>query len=413
MNNRVVTCFAFALALGALMCGCARQKETTAAAYTPECVEVDAKVEGEPFIVHCAELVVEGKIQKINTSYGPTKLDDSVTVAIHGLSRWAKTNPAAELRLYLAGHKLSSVAPTLIFPAQDYVNFKLRPTLSDKDERTKWIDIVNEVRTHPNGEVLLSVGLNSTTQPPFPSSVGLPLTVYPSYTRAVEVSLALLLIVLILLAWRTELIRDTTRGVPKRPLRAPISLGRAQMAWWFYLVIASYAYIWLITGETNTLNSSVLALIGISAATGLSAIFVDQQKISSEQTQLSQLQAERETLSCRIAALGSNPPPCSIEAAELQAKAARLIEVNTQLAKLQTAPAAPASRGILDILSDGAGVSLHRFQMVIWTLVLGMVFVRNVNRDLTMPEFDTTLLALMGLSAGTYVGFKFPETAKS
>jgi len=26
-----------------------------------------------------------------------------------------------------------------------------------------------------------------------------------------------------------------------------------------------------------------------------------------------------------------------------------------------------------------------------------------------MPEFSTTLLGLMGLSAGTYIGFKFPE----
>jgi hypothetical protein len=26
-----------------------------------------------------------------------------------------------------------------------------------------------------------------------------------------------------------------------------------------------------------------------------------------------------------------------------------------------------------------------------------------------MPEFDTTLLGLMGISSGTYIGFKFPE----
>jgi len=26
-----------------------------------------------------------------------------------------------------------------------------------------------------------------------------------------------------------------------------------------------------------------------------------------------------------------------------------------------------------------------------------------------MPEFDNTLLALMGISSGTYLGFKIPE----
>jgi hypothetical protein len=30
-------------------------------------------------------------------------------------------------------------------------------------------------------------------------------------------------------------------------------------------------------------------------------------------------------------------------------------------------------------------------------------------RDLIMPQFSETLLALMGISAGTYIGFKIPE----
>jgi len=28
--------------------------------------------------------------------------------------------------------------------------------------------------------------------------------------------------------------------------------------------------------------------------------------------------------------------------------------------------------------------------------------------DLTMPEFSATMLALMGISSGTYIGFKLP-----
>jgi hypothetical protein len=37
---------------------------------------------------------------------------------------------------------------------------------------------------------------------------------------------------------------------------------------------------------------------------------------------------------------------------------------------------------------------------------------RSVARDLVMPDFDTTLLGLMGISSGTYIGFKFPEKPK-
>jgi hypothetical protein len=43
-----------------------------------------------------------------------------------------------------------------------------------------------------------------------------------------------------------------------------------------------------------------------------------------------------------------------------------------------------------------------------WILILGVVFVFCVFRQLTMPKFDATLLALMGISSGTYLGFKWP-----
>jgi hypothetical protein len=49
----------------------------------------------------------------------------------------------------------------------------------------------------------------------------------------------------------------------------------------------------------------------------------------------------------------------------------------------------------------------------VWTLVLGGVFVWGVYRNMSMPEFDASLLTLMGISAGTYVGFKFPEVPKT
>ena len=47
--------------------------------------------------------------------------------------------------------------------------------------------------------------------------------------------------------------------------------------------------------------------------------------------------------------------------------------------------------------------------MVVWTVVLGVMFVIEVYTNLQMPEFDSTLLTLMGISGGTYVGLKIPE----
>jgi hypothetical protein len=62
-----------------------------------------------------------------------------------------------------------------------------------------------------------------------------------------------------------------------------------------------------------------------------------------------------------------------------------------------------------DILSDAEGVSFHRFQLLSWTIVLGAIFAVGAYRDLAMPVFDTTLMGLLGLSAGTYLGLKIPE----
>jgi hypothetical protein len=65
---------------------------------------------------------------------------------------------------------------------------------------------------------------------------------------------------------------------------------------------------------------------------------------------------------------------------------------------------------LLDILSDADGVSVHRFQLFAWTIILGVVFASAVLREVGMPVFSATLLGLMGLSAGTYLGLKIPES---
>ena len=60
-----------------------------------------------------------------------------------------------------------------------------------------------------------------------------------------------------------------------------------------------------------------------------------------------------------------------------------------------------------DLLRDGdQHLSIARFQMMIWTLVLAFVFTVEVYSTLSMPEFNPALLALLGITSGTYLGFK-------
>ena len=83
--------------------------------------------------------------------------------------------------------------------------------------------------------------------------------------------------------------------------------------------------------------------------------------------------------------------------------------MDTKAEQLATMTAARSRGFIRDILSGGADYSLQRFQIAVWTIVLGIMFISSVYNSLTMPDFSATLLGLMGISSGTYIGFKFPD----
>ena len=70
-----------------------------------------------------------------------------------------------------------------------------------------------------------------------------------------------------------------------------------------------------------------------------------------------------------------------------------------------------------DLTTDTNGAALHRVQTLVWTIALGVVFIATVIANLTtgvathliMPQFDTSLLLLLGISNAGYIGFKYPE----
>src|SRR5207237_1744697 len=56
------------------------------------------------------------------------------------------------------------------------------------------------------------------------------------------------------------------------------SLARMQIAMWIVVIAASYAYIWSITGETETINATALALLAIGAGTAAGAAILKGSK---------------------------------------------------------------------------------------------------------------------------------------
>jgi hypothetical protein len=219
------------------------------------------------------------------------------------------------------------------------------------------------------------------------------------------------------LANNSGIIRDTCPELPFK--KRPLSLGRAQMAFWFYVVAASYCLIWLITSNRDSLTTSALTLIGISTLTALGATAISRSKSSTEETKKQDLEVEKKTIQTRLSELNTKisavPPPEDLTALENERaeKKARLEQIEKELSKRETNQPPQESEGWVDLISDANDVSLHRFQMAVWTLVLGIVFVASVYNSLAMPEFSGTLLALMGVSGGTYIGFKFPEAQQA
>jgi hypothetical protein len=243
-------------------------------------------------------------------------------------------------------------------------------------------------------------------------------------------------VAIIWLGETTDILRDSqpqdfggaTPGAGKR-YRRTFSLAQTQMAWWICITLAAYLYIVCANPDApdfpNLMDPSVLVLLGIGGGTALGGAVIDQVKgnqasanqaagappattldiFNADVTQLHTSDAAAQAAA--DAAAAAIPPSPVLDAAAAAAKAA----VAAQAAIVnQLAPKVASKNFFDDILTDVSGISLHRFQNVVWTLVLGVIFVADAVIHTTMPTFDATLLALLGISNGVYLGLKVPET---
>jgi hypothetical protein len=92
----------------------------------------------------------------------------------------------------------------------------------------------------------------------------------------------------------------------------------------------------------------------------------------------------------------------------------KLPRLQARLEELNALEDVQASEGIIrDIITDDRGFSFSRLQFLFWTLVFMGLFWSSVLHHLTFPSIDSFALTLMGLSAGTYMGFKIPQAKPS
>lgn len=231
--------------------------------------------------------------------------------------------------------------------ALDSFNFYLDPALvAAADSKDAWTPVLRKPWLRK--ELAISTGPTSVA---WPSDITIVMKrISFAFLAAWAILFTVAIVVFVRFAISSDILRDSGTLPDTAPAgsRKAFSLARTQMALWTLIVAAALAFIFMVTWNENTVTNGVLVLLGISTGTTLLAAVAD----------------------------GTEPEP------------------------------EPTKGFFADLFTDGTGPTVHRYQMVLFTVILAIIFIVKVGVNLTMPEFDATLLGLMGISNGTYLGFK-------
>jgi hypothetical protein len=324
--------------------------------------------------------------------------------------------------LYLDGRALKSVKPIAPNPDGKFLTFELRRT---EDSRQAWDAILGKpdfdfrtvkVSVGFEGEfALLGVG-NKLPE--------LRLKVIPHWWFLLWCLIFFVVALIFLrLVHSSSVIRDrlprdrTPPAGGEASAKGTFSLSKSQGALWFFVIVAAYLFIGIVTGDfSDSINSTALILLGIGAGTVVGSAVIDVSKntpeaLEAEAAQADEAKADVDDLQLRLKAKEARSkddpdPDNTASRADLLAQKERKHSLHLKLT-------GQSESFLRDILSDANGVNFHRFQMAAWTFVLAIIFIKEVYENLAMPTFNTTLLGLLGLSAGTYLGMKIPEPTRA
>ena len=303
-------------------------------------------------------------------------------------------NPA-ELILFLDGKPLpgtkAQVGPSQLDKddvTTTLLTFRLARDLSTTTARNNWKDVLAASHSRP-----ISVSAGMDTGPAAWSNASIDLVaVRPGRIFWWALFAAGFAVIAFWLAWRTGALRDKEPPGSdiEKPADRAYSLSRVQMAFWTVLAVLAYVYIWLMTGEYNTaIPTSLLGLMGVSVTTFAAAAAVDANKVGTAKEKLLGLRQKAQADPAAAKALAEEEPK---------------LQANTTVAKTEGFAR--------DIATSAAGAALHRLQFILWTLVLGAIFLATVWKTIAMPDFSPEMLGLMGLASGGYVTLKVPEQKK-
>ncbi|HEY0098101.1 MAG TPA: hypothetical protein VGB76_04005, partial [Pyrinomonadaceae bacterium] len=376
---------------------------------------------------NAADPAVRTQVAINEVKSGDPLMANPLTITVNGMTKALEDRKitAGDLILTLNGHPLNGLKGSQL----NENTLEFRPKRTDETKDT-WNELLGSPKFREAARQM-TVGLQTPKGEEFATPLVASFHIFsPFWANISLIGLLLMFGIFFWLAKTTNIIRDSNPPDPPPGKRRPYSLARTQAAFWFFLVIASFLLIYLITNDYNTITEQALILIGIGTGTALGAAMIDASKRDTSNDELAALVPERDKLQTEVAELENqqtelaNRIRAAGEAATdedkqalsalkigLSEKRAMLAAAEKKVADAKSGLSTPVSEGLKkDLLSDPDGeISFHRFQIVVLTIILGTMFCVGVYRALAMPQFDGTLLALMGISSGTYLGFKIPE----
>lgn len=269
----------------------------------------------------------------------------------------ANRPPEVNLALFINGVKTPVVQSAWARSAPQTVVFDLKTSYdASTADALSWREIMGGIANGGTREVEIGVGFADAK---WPASQGPGAARWKAIFSIFDVNAAYLatlglmscVVSLCIAARYTGILRDGGPG-------STFSLGRVLMAFWLFITVAGFVFIWAVTGQySNVITTSTFTLLGIAGATGFVSQAVDTRDVAAD------------------------------------------------------APRVPGSGFLDDLFSDSSGPQLHRIQVVVWTLVLGAIFIWNIITHLRMTDFDSNLLILVGIVGGVYAGLKTQEAS--
>lgn len=177
------------------------------------------------------------------------------------------------------------------------------------------------------------------------------------------------------LLFNTALCRDQSVDPMTNQLRPakerPFSYSRMQLFWWTMIIFWCMCSFYFYTGVLLALTPTAVMLLGGGLAVSVFGNVIDNSQRAANNTSV----------------------------------------------PIRHQDLCPVGNLLTDILSDEAGISIHRLQALFANLIFGMAFltyfVRALNVGYPLMDFENWQMTLLGASAAGYLGFKANENSRA